>query len=609
MSDSRASGASLPSDPKAPRRRWIFWLLLGLVLLGTPAALLLMVFGPGPSIRVAKETTHLTTPLLADGYPDYGAALLAAGRVGVTPDNNGAIPFLQAMWPPNPDGWYELSDAEIALVCKTIGAPVPAGGTRLKRLDTPENRLATLRLLRVRLKPDPSNPAKPTAIDPGGFDGALYQPVPLEEFLTGPEEVAVQDGRVEAFIDACWPISRPWTRDELPFVADWVEANAPAFALLEEAARREQWWLPPVELIQFERGKLVEQQLNGSNEMREAARALVTRAGYDGGAGRHTEAAVGLVTLLRLSQHGRARPTLIDQLIATALEGMAHSQIQGLASDPATPPAALRALAEALDALDARSPMAQAIDLGERYWMLDATLDVAVNHNVEAVEMDLRPLDLMVYVSCDWNIVLSDMNAWCDRCLAALQNPSWTQREGELVAMEAALNALPVAPSNFREALHIAVSQERRGELASAVMRNLLLPPLGAVARTTDRIESNRQLTRVAIDLALYRAAKGAYPENLTPEVYPTSPVDLLQQFPLVYKPLEEGYLLYTVGANGNDEGGSREEGEWGASCYEGRELTSDTDLLHKKIPTGADDLSVRTPWQVPPGPWEALSP
>lgn len=50
-------------------------------------------------IRLAKQTTHLVSPLAEDGLPNYSLAILEHERAGVTPENNAAPLFWQAMGP------------------------------------------------------------------------------------------------------------------------------------------------------------------------------------------------------------------------------------------------------------------------------------------------------------------------------------------------------------------------------------------------------------------------------------------------------------------------------------------------------------------------------
>ncbi len=53
----------------------------------------------GVYVTVSDETTRITRPLRKDGYVNYLAALNARAAEGVTPENNAAVLFWQAMGP------------------------------------------------------------------------------------------------------------------------------------------------------------------------------------------------------------------------------------------------------------------------------------------------------------------------------------------------------------------------------------------------------------------------------------------------------------------------------------------------------------------------------
>src|SRR5690606_34800765 len=98
-------------------KRLLSWLLTALFVL--LAWLMIAYRLPGPAIVVSRETTFLTDPLHADGLPDYTRQLLDKEREGVTPANNGAIPFLQARWPAG------LDEADYRPLCNELGMEIP----------------------------------------------------------------------------------------------------------------------------------------------------------------------------------------------------------------------------------------------------------------------------------------------------------------------------------------------------------------------------------------------------------------------------------------------------------------------------------------------------
>jgi hypothetical protein len=123
---------------------------------------------------------------------------------------------------------------------------------------------------------------------------------------------------------------------------------------------------------------------------------------------------------------------------------------------------------------------------------------------------------------------------------------------------------------------------------------------INALASAMDRTNTQLELTRLAAALAVYRADHGQYPDKLDalmPDMLPQLPVDLYHAKSLVYKRETDGYLLYSTGENGVDDGGSHEQ--YGG-ILAGRDIgwndDDATQNLREQIPAGADDLAIRVP-------------
>jgi hypothetical protein len=81
------------------------------------------------------------------------------------------------------------------------------------------------------------------------------------------------------------------------------------------------------------------------------------------------------------------------------------------------------------------------------------------------------------------------------------------------------------------------------------------------------------ELTRLAFALAAYHADNGLYPvslANLVPEYIREVPRDIFNDAEPRYRREGSGYLLYSVGSNGKDDGGRGfENGVRGDGCVE----------------------------------------
>jgi hypothetical protein len=91
------------------------------------------------------------------------------------------------------------------------------------------------------------------------------------------------------------------------------------------------------------------------------------------------------------------------------------------------------------------------------------------------------------------------------------------------------------------------------------VLIGLFMPAARKVQSASDRAEQIQRNLHLAFALSAYKADQRAYPpklEDLAPKYLAKVPDDIFSGKAIIYRPSENGYLLYSVGANGKDEGG-----------------------------------------------------
>jgi hypothetical protein len=133
----------------------------------------------------------------------------------------------------------------------------------------------------------------------------------------------------------------------------------------------------------------------------------------------------------------------------------------------------------------------------------------------------------------------------------------------EFARIEADLKALKgeaVKPANLAKlALGKGEPDKMVGKAIGDILIGLLLPAFNRVQESQDRITQTERNLHLAFALAAYRADIGRYPaklDDLAPKYLDKLPDDLFAAKPLVYKPEEKGYLLYSIGVDGKDDGG-----------------------------------------------------
>jgi hypothetical protein len=357
-------------------------------------------------------------------------------------------------------------------------------------------------------------------------------------------------------------------------------------------------------LLKGDNGSLVAMLLPGIQGSREAGRSLSARAMWHLGEGRDDDAWQDILAIHRIGRLVAQGPTMNDQLVGIALAGIACNRTETLVHEGNLSVEQLRQIRRDLAALSPFQGMAPTIGESERLMALDAIIQLSVMNDASWNDVlgttgnDIGGLSILRVVSVDWNLVLRDMNEWYDRLAAAARLPKRADRVAAMETVQADMETLFTEAQRPTKIALSAISRQQRSEIVAAMMLGVFLPAIDAAAAAEDRANAQLQLTQLAAALAEYRAVHGAYPEaldDLVPGVFDKLLVDIHTASPFIYKRDDVGYLLYSAGDNGRDDGGSNEM----QSILAGRSVYDDGanfDQPQSKIPADADDISIRLP-------------
>ena len=498
---------------------------------------------PPVLMTISKETTRITGPLHKDGYVDYVAALNELGSKGVTPTNNAAALIWRAFGP------EEIDKSERSEFFKLLGvAPLPRDGDYFIPLD--------------QYAPRQGTPIKNGGdLSRGNQPGVTHDPV----YVAG---------------------ERPWSAAEFPTLAHWLKANEKPLAVMVEASKRPRRYDP---LIESSDQTLIEVLLPALHLYREAAFTLAARAALRINEGKTDAAWDDLMAIHRLARLAAQGPTLVDAMVADAIEAVACGGDQVLLQHSRLSAATATKMLSDLRKLPPLSNMADKIDLNERFMFLDAVGFVArngigdfmkavnlisqlstgnadsnqnsTNHN-EIKNIAPQPPDRARLARIDWNLILRMGNTWYDRMVEALRKPTRAERKRAIDKIQTDLRALAAKAGDFKSF----VASPPTGSQAAVSLRlgellvSLLLPGIGSASNAEDRTAMQFDLTKMGFALAAYYADRGSYPERLTmltPKYIAAIPRDIFTNGELRYKQSANGYLLYSVGVNGVDDNGN----------------------------------------------------
>jgi hypothetical protein len=499
-------------------KRWMHvgWMLaLCGVALAEDAALKPIPF------TISKETTILTGPLLKDGRPDYWGVYNRQHRKGVTPKNNGYAQLLLALGrreDPERDAYY-------ASLCKELGL------TQLPK-------------------------AKSAAI------------WPEEEHL------------YEQFHAILSP-HKPWpsAADRKKLIECLVARESLEKALIH-ASQRPQWFRPVICTPDGEVEFMLGVSIQG------ATRFLCVQSWRRFQQGDFPGAIQDLQAVEQLAKRLSEGPFLIDCLIGIGCVDRVTTVVGHMLSSRKLKPDQLKTLTELLADHDLTESIRKVMTTTELWTDADDTtlrlvhperlksiLDTAALWGDEsdelaasgwrAIQRDMKQLD--------GDVLLKEL-CMLSRDLTLLRpSASW-------VTYRKVLDAHSLRSSSRKKEVPLGKGDTYNPALLAAAKKqgvspvtrwlisyyqsskaNLLTP--NAIGLSGQK-RMERRLMRVALGLELYRSKKGTYPKTLAEMKgvsLKTIPADFFADGkPLHYKPASDGkgYLLYSVGTDGKDDGG-----------------------------------------------------
>lgn len=455
-----------------------------------------------PPFEISKETTVVLTPLDADGYVDFAQVLNDRYSRGVTVDNNAASLLFQAC---GPDGSIERETNEWMMIARRLG-------------------MAT------------------------GSEGPFF--LTAKEWSQIEEDaLTFQSRQLSAASEA------PWKTAEFPAIDAWLSRNEKPLKLAVDASRRSKFFVPlVVDALASEAG-LMAAGVPGLQRILKLTEALWVRAMKDVQIGRVGDAWQDLMACRRLAVLVSQGTTLNCLIVATRIDAHAIVGQLALLNSARLSLDQIRGFQSDLKMLPRITGSAERIDVAGRF----AFLDQARSMTKGSGKAD-RDADAMRRY--DWNAILKNGNHWFDRYVKAARTDAWDRSRKVLKALDTLLSQQPNEIDNavvVDELLKFRKPDEKLAHNFSNKLVQLMIPNVSGCLVIERRAVMKSELARIAFALQAFRARVGNYPERLEQ----LCPVDL-QEIPgdtftndkPVYRTTGAGYLLYSVGGNGDDDDG-----------------------------------------------------
>lgn len=467
-------------------------------------------------ITIAKDTTRILTPLRNDGYVDYVAALNDLCSKGVTPENNAVVPLQKAIGPNSID--------------KSI-------------------REEYFQLLGIAELPE---------------EGSYF--IDFDDYVAkrGRKAEKKLNDQYELAMDA------PWSAKKFPVVAEWLKANETPLEYVVEASHRSRYYAPLVS--NSDTTPVVAILLPNLSGTRYVARALTSRAMLALKSGDVDATSADLLACHRLARLIGQGPTLIDALVSIAIDRMASRADTVLAASGKLSAEEITAYVAKLEKLPPLPDMIEKVDISERYMFLDCVAGLArsgpaaltaIEGGGSVSEFKKVMLKAIADMMVDWDEVLRMGNRWYDRMVEISRKPTREERAEAWMEFDEDLEKTMEQASDKKAMLMDLLvgksSREIVTEKIGNMMLALLLPALSKATEAGERGVAYAEVTRVAVALAAYRADHGTYPNKLkmlVPKYISEVPCDRFADAALIYRPINKGFVLYSIGPNGKDDDG-----------------------------------------------------
>ena len=358
---------------------------------------------------------------------------------------------------------------------------------------------------------------------------------------------------------------RPWTNEEFPDFARWLEVNARHVDAIHTAARKPKYVYPFVSTLEADDpgGKAMSCCLEYAQRMRDLARFMGAHAMNAVSRGDTNAAIADLESIHRMAAHVSQGLCLVEKLVGIALDGIAfHAASRVLGNEKITPEG-LANYRQFLQANRLDLKLAESIDAAERYMLLDVVQLVekkGMGGLASAIGDDSstsRTVGRLTWSAVDWSIAARDVSKNIDAIVEQLKQPDDLIRLRELEALETTLK--PPFDDAFGAARLIFAGPKTKGKAVGQILSSLFLPSGHTVAAVEIRCRMQREMLDLALAIAEFRLENGRLPEKLemlVPKHIAKVPLDRFTQQPLIYRVYDDGFELISAGKVGvlNDE-------------------------------------------------------
>jgi len=358
------------------------------------------------------------------------------------------------------------------------------------------------------------------------------------------------------------------TADERVLVEEWLEGNAESFELAAAGSKKPYYWRTYAN--KQNTGEMLSVLLPNMPEFRDMARGLCTRVRFRAEQGRYREAFDDMEVCYRMGRHLKGGATVIEQLVGIAMEAVAVKNLRGMLSAYSPDAETLGSFQERLEKMTAGESFAMNFE-GEKLCLYDEIQRSFTEDRFGGGHLYIKRIGA-VGRSLDADEDLIEVFLRKEHLIGAFHvlftHPNKAETRETCEEFYRFIGAAAKKTPARLRAEGIEVDEKAMEIVKGNVLLQLLAPALGKASRISHRQRVDAEATAAIIGILRYGKDKGAYPENWEAPVsggyLKEVPLDPFSDKPLVYRRTEDGFTLYSVSEDFEDDGGERYRDERG---------------------------------------------
>ena len=516
------------------KKRGCFW--LGMVVFGLLVFALLVNLPlenfSGKRLTIAEDTTVLTGPLRSDGGVDYLAAINQRMSEGVTHESNAAS----------------------LIFCIT---PVAAFDLQADGSAGPRWR-EQARLLGFQEDPEVIELSDP------------WEAI-KETFVSKTLDALEWDLRLLELAQHRKAVTGPWKSAEYPVWVELLDKQGKALQLAGEAALRPHYFRPLMGDLSETgepQGVLLKQvHLPLAYQTKHCVHWLQIRAMNSLGEGGREQVAAAIKdiqAIRRLACLQSQSLLMIEKLIALASFGIAADAEEQLLNSGQLSVEQLAEYQQFLEQHSCQIQAAELMDQGERLILLDFLQHLQIHgpQNLDLGIGDPSELPIMKFMVRMANLSESmrEVNRWYDRLAQAMRIPVLRDSRNAQMRLERELEQEMVEFDDLRQTGWKMIRGAKiRGQMFGLLQVATWSSATRNVFEAEIKAKIQDQVQATAFAIARFQRVQQRYPfdlQELVPDYLPEVPQDPYQSSPLVYRPNPNGFLVYSIGLDNEDQQG-----------------------------------------------------